>query len=84
MILPTKGIAPERSLIAVGSLVLENLDTARSPSELWHLCNVQEESSYIAYEWFCLAISLLYAMGLVDKSNGLLERSVSGETSTSE
>lgn len=84
MILPTKGISPERSLIAIGSFVLANIDAPRSPSELWHSYNHQTTSGYVAYEWFCLTFSLLYAMDLVEMSGGLLKRRERSANSTVE
>lgn len=74
MILPTKGISPERSLIAIGSFVLSNIEPPRSPSEVWHSYNQSGPRSYVTYDWFCLAISLLFAMGLVEMSGDLLGR----------
>lgn len=74
MILPTKGISPERSLIAIGSFVLANAESPRSPSEIWHSYVRSGPRSYVTYEWFCLAVSLLFAMDLVEMSGDLLER----------
>lgn len=74
MILPSKGISRERSLIGIGSFILANIDTPRSSSELWHSYNKDQSSGYISFEWFCLAISLLFSMGLVDVIGGLLGR----------
>lgn len=76
MMLPTKGISPDRSLIAVGSHVLAELKSegAKSSVELWHSCNRRPGSAYVGYDWFCLALSLLYSLGLIGLRDGLIRR----------
>ena len=76
MILPTKGISPDRSLVAMGSHVLDELDfeEGRSSVELWHSCNRRPGSAYVGYDWFCLALSLLYSLGLIGLRDGLIRR----------
>ena len=74
VILPTKGITPDRSLIAIGSFVLVSLKSERSVVQLWQEYNEKHSSSYVSYDWFCLATSFLYSLGLVELVRGQLRR----------
>lgn len=76
MILPTKGISPDRALVVIGSYVLDEMQSAESRSsvELWHSCNRRSGSAYVGYEWFCLALTLLYSLGLISLRDGLIRR----------
>ncbi|MWA06155.1 hypothetical protein F8568_038565 [Actinomadura sp. LD22] len=71
MIVPTKGVAPQRALLAVGAQIV--LATGRQPvtvQQAWRrLLTWREENRHNAplpFWWFALALDVLYALGLVD------------------
>ncbi|WP_372494098.1 ABC-three component system middle component 6 [Nocardia pulmonis] len=70
MLLPTKGVSPERALITVGSELLEELNDPISVSALWERYCARQRSSRsprrITFDWFSLALASLYTMRLVD------------------
>lgn len=83
MILPTKGIEPERALLTVGADVLSLLDSPATVSALWERfsqwADKQSLSSKVTFDWFALALSWLYAIGGIawDSSGRLVKGNVS-------
>ena len=81
MILPTKRITQERSLLAIGAEVLALLDEPKTVSRLWdelkgrRLKNVP--ASPVTYDWVVLAFDLLYMLGAVRMEKGVLKRTAS-------
>lgn len=81
MILPTKYLSHDRALISVGAEILAQLKEPRTVSELWEC--VREErlkrvaATPLSFDWFVLALSLLYAVTAVDLTNDLVRREVS-------
>ena len=80
MILPTKGISPDRSLLGIGSDVLELLQAPMTVSQLWHayrkLRTNAELQSTVTFDWFVLALDFLYTTGAIGFNNsGRLEQS---------
>lgn len=75
MILPTKHIREDQALIGVGAILLHHLKEGQTITGLWD--KVRGESSVGTYERFVLALDLLYIMGVVDISNGMIHREVS-------
>lgn len=69
MILPTKGVPASKALITVGSEILTILgDSSLSMSGLWlQLGEYRDQSmkTRISYDWFVLALDLLYSLGAV-------------------
>ncbi|GAA1664213.1 hypothetical protein GCM10009733_072460 [Nonomuraea maheshkhaliensis] len=76
MITPTKGIAPDRALLAVGAQILQQIDGPTSVSQAWYkLRSWRLENSHhapISFGWFTLSLDVLYAMGLIEARDGLL------------
>lgn len=76
MILPTKGISPERSLLGIGGDVLGILKHPMSVSEVWTIYKRQANlgrRDFVSFDWFILALDLLYTIGAVSlSSNGRL------------
>lgn len=78
MILPTKHIRSDRALIGVGGEILRLLTQPMTVSRLWD--EVREAratyapSSPMSYEWFVLALDLLFMMGAVNLDRGVLYR----------
>ena len=76
MILPTKGIAPDRALLAVGAQIALQLDQPSTVSQAWvRLCAWRREHGHpapISFGWFVLALDLLFALEKVDLRDDLL------------
>lgn len=78
MILPTKHVRADRALIGIGS---EHLGLLRKPmtvSSLWDAFRRQRGKlpgmAPITYDWFVLALDLLYVIGAVTIDSGVLRR----------
>ena len=78
MILPTKRLSEDRALLAVGGEVLRLLTEPKTVSRLWtelkDLRAARPHSTPITFDWFVLALDLLYAMGAVELERGRLSR----------
>ncbi len=78
MIVPTKGVEPDRALLAIGAEVLRLLDVPKTVSRVWaELRRSREESSVetnLSFDWFVLSLDLLYAVGAIDFTRGQLEK----------
>jgi hypothetical protein len=72
MILPTKHISTERSLLGIGAVLLERLDQPRTISGLWERARVIPE--VVSFERFVLGLDLLYIVGAIDVVDGLVWR----------
>jgi hypothetical protein len=77
MILPTKGLAVDRALLSVGAEVLRRLDRPKTVSRLWEQVSRRQSSllQVVSYDWFLLAIDLLYILNAVELEEGRLRRS---------
>jgi len=78
MILPTKHIKLDRSLIGIGAEILSLLDTSKTISALWIDLQKRSESidiaASISFDWFILSLDLLYALGAVEYQRGRIWR----------
>jgi len=80
MILPSKHLTQDRALLTVGGRVLTFLSQAKTVSALWEELNKYEElvspgmPRRITYDWFLLALDLLYALGAIELHSGLVAR----------
>jgi hypothetical protein len=74
VILPSKHIPTERALIGVGGQILALLATPSTVSGLWDRVRKQRSEAPIEYNWFILAIDLLFIIGAVQFDRGLLQR----------
>lgn len=78
MILPTKRINAERSLLSVGAGILSLLDEPKTVSRLWHefkqARSQMAEKSSVTYDWFILALDFLYALNGVKIEKGRVWR----------
>ncbi|WP_338110982.1 ABC-three component system middle component 6 [Rhizobium cauense] len=74
MILPTKFLPAERSLIVIGGEIISLLRNGpRSVSELWERIRSDKARKYpVGYDWFTLALTLLYMIDAVDWRSGLI------------
>jgi hypothetical protein len=74
MILPSKHLGTDRALLFIGANLLRRLDHAKTVSQLWSEVAKRSRSTDHppTFEWFVLALDLLYATGAVDVDRGLL------------
>lgn len=72
MILPDKHTPPQRSLLAVGGLLLGHLSRPLTLNRLWE--RVREDPIVRSYDAFTLAVAFLYALGAVDERDGRLAK----------
>lgn len=78
MILPTKHIRPDRALLAVGGDLLSSLREPMTVSRLWDDVRSKRGNSGapapINYDWFVLALDLLFMIDAVEFDRGLLRK----------
>jgi hypothetical protein len=78
MILPTKHIRPERALLTIGAEVLGCLREPMTVSRVWDELRKRRgetsEPSAITYDWFILALDLLFIVKAVDFDSGVLRK----------
>lgn len=80
MILPSKHLPQDRALLTVGDHVLTFLARPKTVSALWEELNQQDQGlgvtrpRRITYDWFVLALDLLYSLGTIELENGLVAR----------
>lgn len=76
MILPTKHIRPDRALLTVGGDLLVSLQEPMTVSRLWDDVRSKRgapgEPAPISYDWFVLALDLLFMIGAIKVDGGLL------------
>ncbi|QDU48440.1 ABC-three component system middle component 6 [Gimesia panareensis] len=85
MILPSKHISIERSLIGVGLEILNELDRPKSVSRLWD--DIQKRRAdtmnQLPYDWFLLSLNMLYTIDALTLIDGRFRRGqLFGENST--
>lgn len=70
MILPTKHIPLNRSLLGAGAVLLKLMETPVTPTAIWdHAKHAPEVETYGR---FVLVLDFLYAIGAVDLVDGLI------------
>ena len=77
MLMPTKHLSLENSLIGVGAQVLELLPTEKTVSRLFfdlQTLREEREMSTIQFGWYLLALDFLYVLGAVRLQDGLLRK----------
>jgi hypothetical protein len=78
VILPTKHIRPERALLTIGAEILASLRGPMTVSRVWDEMRRRRgetaEPAPIAYDWFVLALDLLFALEAIEFEDGLLRR----------
>jgi hypothetical protein len=72
MILPSKHISQERALLTIGAKLLEHLDRPKTVSAVWEDMRISQAP--ISFDWFVLALDLLYAIDTIEIRDGLLIR----------
>ena len=72
MILPSKHVSQEGSLLGIGALLLDELDQPQTVTSLWE--RAREDGAVGTFERFVLGVDMLYIIGAVRLKNGLIER----------
>lgn len=72
MILPTKHLKLSNSLLSAGAVLLKNIKEPTSVSLLWEKTRPMPEIR--TFERFTLGLDLLFIMGIVDFSDGLIRK----------
>lgn len=78
MILPSKHLRSERALLTIGADILVKLKRPCTVSKLWD--DIREERrqkhapTRFSYDWFILALCLLFILGTVSFEDGILKR----------
>ncbi len=72
MILPTKHIPVDQTLLALGAILLPHLEQPCTVSGLWE--KVKRSSAIGNFERFVLTLDMLYIIGIVRFSDEMLER----------
>ncbi|MFD4434004.1 ABC-three component system middle component 6 [Nocardia sp. NPDC058497] len=80
MITPTKGISPDRALLAVGAQIAMQLDRPLTVSQAWAKFREWREShshtAPVSFGWFVLALDMLHALDVVHLHEDLLYKGV--------
>ena len=74
MILPTKHLPPDRALLTHGALIITALREPKPVSRLWQDARDLEGLAHLPFEWFVLALDLLFILGAVEIRDGRLAR----------
>jgi hypothetical protein len=78
MILPSKHLRSDRTLLTVGGELLSCLREPVTVSRLWDELRSrwggEAESAPINYDWFVLALDLLFVVGAVEFERGLIRK----------
>ena len=72
MILPTKHIPAEQSLLGAGAVVFSELSQPRTVTALWEA--VRDSRSVGTFERFVLAVTMLYTLRVVRFEAGVIIR----------
>ena len=72
MILPSKHIPENQTLLGVGAVILAHLKRSETVTSLWD--KVRNDRSVGTYERFVLALDLLHIIGIVDLSQGMIQK----------
>ena len=72
IILPDKTIRVGFSVVGVGAILLQNIDSVETVSSLWSKVKVYEEIG--TFEKFIAALVLLYSSGAILYNNGVIEK----------
>ncbi len=72
MILPTKHISESQALVGIGAVLIDALNRPLTVTGLWE--KVRDLHVVGTFERFVLALDMLFILGLVNLSEGLIEK----------
>jgi hypothetical protein len=70
MILPTKHLELDKSLLAIGGRILNTLPRPRTVTSMWE--EVRKHENGLTFESFALALAFLYTIGAVEMKDELI------------
>lgn len=73
-LLPNKHVPTNRSVVGMGALLLEHLETPSTVSGLWELVKNKQEVG--SFDNFVLSLDYLYAIGAIVYEDGSLIRTL--------
>lgn len=79
IILPDKTVRVGFSVIGVGAILLQNMDSVETTSSLWSKVKAHEEVG--TFEKFIAALVLLFSSGAILYNNGIIEKNKKHEIS---
>jgi hypothetical protein len=78
MLLPTKRLSADRSLIALGARILSILSEPKTVSRVWdemaHPAVDVGARSPLTFDWFVLALDFLYAVNAIELNQGRVHK----------
>jgi hypothetical protein len=77
VILPSKHLHPEKALLSIGAEILLLLASPQTVSKLWEDAQrkrVKEGTLPITYDWFVMALDVLYMMSLIEIERGRIRK----------
>lgn len=74
MLLPTKHLTENRSLIGIGAIVLDLLNEPRTISNLWNGVRGKLMGARISYERFILCLDFLFMIDAIVFHDGFLKK----------
>jgi hypothetical protein len=72
MILPTKYISTQYSLIGIGALILDRLEKPKTVTSTWEA--IKQNPEIGTFERFVLGLDFLHIIGAIEIKEGLLQR----------
>lgn len=72
MILPSKHISQEQTLLGVGAIILREINRAQTVTSLWE--RIKNDQAVGTFERFVLALDMLYIAGVITFNRGIIER----------
>lgn len=72
MILPTKHVSPDASLLGIGAKILSDLGQPRTVTSLWE--RLRDEEGIVTFDRFCLAVTFLFTVDLLRLDGDVLLR----------
>ena len=67
MILPTKHITPQNSLLGISAVILSKITAPQTVTSLWE--KTRKIPEIASFERFSLALSFLFTVGLIEFDN---------------
>ena len=85
MILPSKHLGRDRALLTIGGEVLGILNEPKTVSRVWDELKSEKarktaKSPIITFDWFVLALDLLFLLNAIEMDQGRLRRGRVGAT----
>lgn len=74
MIIPSKYLREDETLLGVGAALLKSLNTQKDLSSLWE--ELKDNSAIGTFERFVLALDLLFLLGLIEAHDNEIVRTV--------